>query len=367
MKRAARIVLIAGVLLVVAVALAAANLSTIVRWSMLPSGPFDPAASPPAPDYTHPSSWSALPDRDDAADAVPVGVRAIDQRTARVDVFYVHPTTYVGARWNAPVTDPALNATTDRVATRIQGTPFNGCCAVYAPRYRQTNGLPFITPTADGDRAVDLAFADIRRAFAGFQERRGPGRPFILAGHSQGAILAERLLYEQISGTPLRDQLVVAYLIGGRVTTDGLRQRAPDIEPCGAPAQVHCVAAWNARSTAYVLGEWEVALLDPGTRLCTNPLSWRMDGQPAPASENAGAVFMESEDRAPRPGFADAQCVDGMLRIRSLGDAPRDLMSRILDRVLGSGNYHPIEYQIFFSNIRANAERRVAAMLSRAM
>jgi hypothetical protein len=94
-------------------------------------------------------------------------------------------------------------------------------------------------------------------------------------------------------------------------------------------------------------------------------LSWRTDGQPAPTKDNTGAVFLETEDRAPRPAFADAQCVDGTLRIRSIGHAPRDLPSRILNRVLGEGNYHPIEYQIFFSNIRENASLRVAAMLAR--
>ena len=68
-----------------------------------------------------------------------------DQRHAPVDVFYVHPTSYVGARWNGPVDDPALNEATDRVATRIQASAFNGCCAVWAPRYRQANGTPIVT------------------------------------------------------------------------------------------------------------------------------------------------------------------------------------------------------------------------------
>lgn len=107
-----------------------------------------------------------------------------------------------------------------------------------------------------------------------------------------------------------------------------------------------------------------MALLDHAPRLCTNPLSWRNNEQPVPATENLGAVFIETSNRAPRPAFADAQCVEGTLRIRFIGDAPRDFMSRILDWVIGPANYHPIEYQIFLSNLRANAELRVSAMLA---
>jgi hypothetical protein len=39
-------------------------------------------------------------------------------------------------------------------------------------------------------------------------------------------------------------------------------------------------------------------------------------------------------------------------------------MSRILDWVIGPANYHPIEYQIYYMNLRANAELRVSTMLA---
>jgi hypothetical protein len=72
-------------------------------------------------------------------------------------------------------------------------------------------------------------------------------------------------------------------------------------------------------------------------------------------------VFLEDEDRAPRPAFADARCEAGRLVVTELGRAPRDLPSRILDHVLGPENYHPIEVQLFFLNLRQNVEQRVAA------
>jgi hypothetical protein len=75
-------------------------------------------------------------------------------------------------------------------------------------------------------------------------------------------------------------------------------------------------------------------------------------------------VFLESADPAPRPAFADAQCSGGTLVVRRIGSAPRDLPSRILDRVLGRGNYHAIEYQVYFMNLRENASARAAAFVA---
>jgi hypothetical protein len=363
-RTAARIALFTGLVMVVAGVLVALNIGTLVRLSMTPGVPFDAETPPPAPDYTDAASWSALPERDDLADRIPTGAPAADQLRARADVFYVHPTSYVASRWNAPTTDPALDQATDRVATGIQAAAFNGCCALYAPRYRQANGTAFYRPSADGDRAIDLAYDDVKRAFDAFHARRGPGRPFILAAHSQGSVMAERLLYQAISGTALRDQLVAAYLIGGPVTAAGLSEHAPDIPPGRAPDDLHCVIAWNARGPDYVSTGFEIHGPDPRARLCSNPLTWRMDGASAASELNLGAVFLDSDDHAPRPGFADATCTDGTLIVSHIGPAPRDLMSRILDHVIGSQNYHPIEYQAFFMNLRQNAGARVSAFFA---
>ena len=365
-RRVLRVVSWVGLTLIGAVVVVAINLSWLAERMMTPRVSFAAETPPPVPNYANPASWSALPERADTADRAPTGASVIDQTQAKVDVFYVHPTSYVSHHWNAPTDDAALNGATDKVATGIQASAFNGCCAVYAPRYRQANGTAFYRPSADGDHAIDIAYQDVRRAFDAFNARRGAGRPFILAAHSQGSIVAERLLYEAITATPLRDQLVAAYLIGGRVTVEGLRERAPDILPCRAADDVHCVIAWTARSAEYKPTQFELKYPDSRERVCTNPLTWRTDGSAASVEQNQGAVFLETEDHAPRLGFADARCVGGTLVVSKLGKVPRDLPSRILDRVMGAGNYHPIEYQIFFMNLRLNATARASALLKAA-
>lgn len=378
MRLGARILLAAGALLVVAVALGWLFFDRLVVALMHPRGSFASVVPPAAPDYQNPAHWSALPEREDAADATVPELPAVDQRAAPADVFYVHPTTYIGSGWNGPVDDPRLNADTDRVATRIQASAFNGCCAIYAPRYRQANGMGFSHPSTDAQQALELAYSDVLAAFRSYLERSGgagaQGRPFILAAHSQGAVLAYRLLREQIAQEPLRQRLIAAYLLGGPAATDVLAQQAPDIPVCAGPEQTGCVVAWNARGPNYRRGPFEVNIREgdlkappppPQRRVCTNPLTWRTDGASAPAALNQGALFLETA--APRilPGFASAMCRDGVLVIGEIGTAPRDLMSRLLDHALGRENYHSIEVQIFFVNLRANAAARVAAYLKR--
>lgn len=347
-----------AVLAAVVVVAGFAGCRPLVVASMTPRASFDDSPPPAAPDYDDPDAWSALPDRVDAGDAVPVGTVATPPDRADVDVFYLHPTTAVGRRWNAPTADGRLNDATDRVATGLQAPAFTGRGVVFAPRYRQANGTAFFAPSVDGDRAIDIAYSDVERAFDLFLARRPPGRGFVLAGHSQGSVLGERLLAERISGTSLADALVVAVLPGGRVPAAGVGS----IPACATPEQFGCVVAWNAREPGYEAGRFELAG-EEAARLCTNPLTWRLDDAPAPAASNLGAVFLE-RDGVPRPGFADARCAGGRLVVAEHGRAPRDLPSRILDHVIGPGNLHPVEVQLYFLNIRENVDRRVTAFLA---
>ena len=344
--------------------LTALGLRDLIIRTTAPEGAFDAAAAPPPPDYSDPLSWSALPERDDAGDAVSIGLSRVNQQTAPVDVFYVHPTSYLGSGWNGPTTDAKLNQDTDWLSTNIQATAFNGCCAVYAPRYRQASGQSFYAPSADGDQAINLAYEDVRRAFAEFNQRRGQGRPFVLAGHSQGAMMAERLLYEEISGGPLAEQLVVAVLPGGRMTVAGLAEAAPDVPVCKTPTQTRCVVAWNARGPKFVENDLSIHREDTRPLVCVNPITWRADLARADADQNPGGLFLESPYPKPMPGLASAQCrADGVLVVDELGEVPRDMASQILDRVLGPHNYHAFEVQLYFMSLRENTKRRADVWL----
>lgn len=350
--------LVAGVLGSLVVALGVA-LGTIDRWlfEALDPGPFDASATPPAPDYDDPRSWAALPGLEDGADVALDELPAVDPSSAKAAVFYLHPTTWLGRAWNAPTDDPAVAAATDRGGTEIQASVFNGCCAVYAPRYRQANGRAFTQPGPEGKEAIDVAFSDVSRAFEHFVARTEG--PFFIAGHSQGSILGARLIVERVAAQPVEARLVAAYLPGANV-----RDAEVGLPACGEPTQVGCVASWNARGPRYIPNGLELDAGNPDARrgrVCVNPITWRADSTHASAEQNPGAVFFDAPEPRIKPAFADAQCRDGTLVVGKLGDLERDWMSRILLWTIGPENYHPVEYQLYYVSLRKNAVERLAA------
>ncbi|PCC67290.1 Protein of unknown function [Nannocystis exedens] len=363
-RRGRWILLSVAALLPVGLVIGWVYLGDIVLAMAAPGVPFDPADTPPPPDYGQPASWSARPETADAADAEVEGV-AIAADPA-VDVFYLHPTSFLGAAWNARVDDATVNEATDAGSTRIQASAFNGCCRVFAPRYRQANMTAFTTASADGAAAIGLAGDDAIAAFRHYLEHDNHGRPFILAAHSQGAFVGLRLLREVIAPGPLRGQLVAAYLIGGPITHEALG----DLPVCASAEQTGCVVAFNARGPDYVGGIEFVENpppppdAPPHRRVCVNPLTWRADE--APARGGLGAVFWDSSGAKPRPRpeFVGARCEAGTLRVELSGTVPRDFMSRLLDHALGAGNYHAIEYGLFWLDLRANAAARAKAFLA---
>lgn len=336
---------------------------TIDRWFfvLLDPGVFDATKTPPAPDYTRQTAWASLPSMKDGADVSLPAYPAHTQKKTFADVFYLHPTTWVGGKWNAPFDAPDVIKATHRGATLIQASVFNACCAIYAPRYRQANGKAFIAPNVHSQKAIDVAYTDVSRAFRYFLKHYNKGRPFLIASHSQGSVLAYRLLLEEIWNKPPAKHWIAGYLIGGPVFAD-------TIPACKTPTQTGCLIGWNARGPRYTFNHLEFSKARgdaKGKLLCVNPLSWQTSEEKVSATRNKGAIFFDAKKPTVKPHFANAQCVGGVLKVTKMGAPERDTMSKILDWIMGPDNYHPIEYQLYYLNLRENAELRVKAFLAK--
>ena len=66
----------------------------------------------------------------------------------------------------------------------------------------------------DGFDALDLAYKDLSDAFKIFLQEHNNGKPFFIAGHSQGALHGQRLINEFISQKDSCKNFIAAYLIG---------------------------------------------------------------------------------------------------------------------------------------------------------
>ena len=101
------------------------------------------------------------------------------------------------------------NRDTDLGTISIQATAFNKCCAVYAPRYRQSS-LPY-PEEGVGEKYLN-GYSDVQAFY--ILDEIGDTKPFVLASHSQGSSHMLRLVIDEISGTELRDRLIAVYAIG---------------------------------------------------------------------------------------------------------------------------------------------------------
>jgi hypothetical protein len=307
---------------------------------------------PRPPDYSLESNWAALPQTRDMADRTP-GDRLRDlQATAPADVFYVHPTIYFKARgeselWNASLTDDDLNASVDESAILNQASIFNAAGRVFAPRYRQAH-IKVFYPEGRGvsRRALDTAYADVLAAFDYYLEHWNDGRPIVIASHSQGTTHCKRLLADRFDGKPLRKQLVVAYLVGIPVSSNAY----PTIPVCENATQTGCFVSWRTYRQDF---KPKVSYRDTVPAIAVvNPLNWTSNEMRAPATLNKGGVLY-NYDAGPIPGLVwTERRGDGLFT-----NKPKFFGDIFFTRK----NYHIADYNLFWINVRENAEERVEA------
>lgn len=327
----------------------------LIKSQIGPEHDYDRALLPTAPDYTQSSAWAALPAIEDPSDDMPAGVSAAIS-PAEVAVFFVHPTSYIEKdNWNQPLDAHDANWIVDNRVLRHQASVFNGCCDVYAPRYRQATFYSFLDTEGNGARALDTAYEDVLAAFDEFIARLEDGRPFIIAGHSQGSRHAAQLLREEVAGSKLQYYMVAAYLVGFEIEKDAVG----GVPLCEDANDTGCVVGWNS-----VAGDGGGLYPDATALICTNPLTWQQDGGYAAHELNEGAIgyatyMMPAEDEDytamnVEVGAADAECVEGMLRVP-------ELRSEAFPSRMPGNSMHVYDYSLFYINIRNNVAQRVAA------
>jgi len=241
----------------------------------------------PAPDYSDMKSWAAHPLIHDPSDSVP-GFLNGEKRNTSVDVFFIHPTTYIAYKpeygLNASISDAAINKKTDDGTILFQASVFNGDCRIFAPRYRQANLKVFFAPEkAESQQALDLAYEDVKKAFQYYLDHWNHGRPIIIASHSQGTVHAIRLLQEFFDGKPLQKQLVCAYLVGYQIKKDAFKNI-----PIGTTAtQTGCFVGWRSFKNGFYPKRRDK---EPGNSQCVNPVTWDTTHEWSPKVLHRGVV-----------------------------------------------------------------------------
>ena len=336
--------------------------------AVTPEGHFVAPAASDGPDYVAIGSWLSRPSdgtslaewRPDQADGTPAPPPTLQPKAAAT--FFIHPTTYLETdRWNAPLEPGGETEKRSQLFVRSQASVFNEVSTVWAPRYRQAAFGAFLLRSEDAQQALDLAYGDVSRAFDAFLAANPTG-PLILAGHSQGSLHLLRLLVDKKAA--LRGRVVAAY-VGGwpvGVTAD---LPATGLPACRAAGDTGCVLSWQTFSTpanpALVLNSWvgTKGLAGPDrTRadmLCVDPVSGTLNGSSAAGAHPGMLVPNADFTKATlAPGRLATKCDEGFLTVE--GELPN-----LGNFALPGNNLHPYDYALFWSALRADVARRLAA------
>lgn len=176
------------------------------------------------PDYRKPEHWLCRPGRTDDACAIDLSttVVASDGTVTRetftphpspaIDCFYVYPTVSMDQSANSDL----VAGNEERNVIRQQFARFGSQCRTYAPLYRQVTLTGLRAVLAAGKVELDRgpAYDDVLAAWQHYLQHDNAGRPFVIVGHSQGAMILTRLIAEKIDGKPIQSQLVSAMLMG---------------------------------------------------------------------------------------------------------------------------------------------------------
>ncbi len=283
---------------------------------------------PVAPDYTDPLMWHVIKNNSDGKGA---------------DVFYI-PSTWE-FDWTTPdgaichYADPSRADHRADMSIEIEGVADYMAEGndFYSPFYRHITLDSWATLNEDtiSRRYNDVAFQDVKTAFDLYMRQYNEGRPFILAGFSQGGKSVVELLKTLDENT--RSRLVAAYVIGYKVTPDDIASY-PFIKAASGSIDTGTVICYNSVSDV----KYTKPVVAAPNVMCINPVNWKTDATPAILDDSITVTL------DPRAKVLVVEGYDG------------SSLPNILD-ILNTGDYHGAEPWLYSECLRKNFRQRIDA------
>lgn len=302
-----------------------------------------------ATDYADADNWASLP-----------------EALKDADTFYIYPTAYINTDPDAPAIVPVDNETMRENAlhnVELNCGVFSEATNVFVPFYRQSNLNAVLG--MDGDEILKYQMqeqrTDLYAALDYYFENLNGGRPFILAGHSQGSIMCKIILREYMRSHPeYYERMIAAYVLGYSITTEDMEAN-PNLKFAEGADDVGVIVSWNTEG----FDNADNFCVLPGS-LAINPINWKRDNTYAFAAENLGSRIVNQstgEVDESVPGLADAQ-VDperGVVLCYNVNLPFISVDNLGIPNPFGERSYHNGDYSFYYYNIMENVQVRTDA------
>ena len=284
---------------------------------------------PLAPDYSHSSQWY------------------IKDVGGEADLFYIISTEtadYVRDGDTCHLAD-----TYDRnlcrgmlKEMRAVDSMYNSHLNYFSPYYRQVT-MQSWGSVKDVEERLPIALDDVKRSWDYYIRHLNNGRPFVIAGFSQGAHAMLEILKEMPDSVYQR--MVAAYSVGYRITQE-MVDSFPHIRPAQGPTDLGVVINFNSVRSP----ECAIPVVSGDNVVCINPVNWRTD--------TVTATFLSCS----RHGCDTLTArMDPESRLIIVGNYKSSYVMPTIGR---PGNYHHMELKFYYPYIRQNIIDRVAAFLA---
>ena len=301
-------------------------------------------------DYSKKANWYQIPDI-----------------TKEVDTFFIYPTEYIGMNEGDPdyaaIDNPEMRDGVKNMDHRFMASAYEDATNVFMPYYRQASlrtQLNAREKTGDARNALknSTPYTDIIAALDYYFENYNNGRPFIIAGHSQGSAITSLVLINYFKEHPkYYERMIAAYAIGYSITKDDLKAY-PHLKFATGEKDTGVIISWNTEGPRNVKENATNPVLLPNA-ISINPLNWKLDDTYAPASENLGSLMpgeTASEDKIGDLG-ADAQVVpDRGVIVTNTSFEPMEAYE-----IFGPQSFHNGDYIFYYNNIKDNVAKRITA------
>lgn len=283
----------------------------------------------------------------------------IPEITKEVDTFYIYPTVVADASEDAPDIVPIdyePMRTNVQGVYEMQGTVYEESTNVFAPYYRQSNLMAIGNLRGDDlfQYQMQEQRTDIYAALDYYFENYNDGRPFILAGHSQGSIMSIIVLGDYMQAHPeYYERMVAAYPIGFSVTKEWLEEH-PYLKFAEGADDTGVIITWNTEGPGNK-GQDNIVVEEGAISI--NPLNWKRDDTYAGVEENLGSLVQNEEtgEYEIKDGMGDAQV-----------DTERGVVICTTDtdyvpaaEVFGPASLHRLDYGLYYVNIQKNVADRI--------
>ena len=287
--------------------------------------------------------------------------------TKDVDAIYIYSTSYMDMSFEDGASDYVPIDNPEMILLAIgeyetNATVFEESCNVFVPWYRQA-GMRYANEIAKKTGNIDaalagLSYTDIKASLDYYFENCNNGRPFIIAGHSQGSAMVRYVLKNYFKEhQDYYQRMVAAYPIGFSITKDDLEQY-PYLKFATGESDTGVIISYNTEGPKNIEENARNVVVLPGA-MSINPLNWKLDETYASASENKGSLVQNKETGARE--FVDLG-VDAQINL-ARGVIVTNTTAPVTEgkEFFGPASFHENDYSFFYKNLQENVAKRIAA------